>query len=98
MNTSLKSPIAPLKWPERYNVPPEPGNGLQRLVRRGKRAFLVYRLKREARQTLASFFRIAEAMGMHPNSQMHSRAQIARLERVNEIAAQLRQLHYGSSR
>jgi hypothetical protein len=80
------------------NTAPPASRGLLGLCRKVRRAILVLKLRREAQQQLASFFRVAGEMGMPANCQQHPASQLAKLSRVNQIADQLRVLRYGSSR
>lgn len=58
------------------------------------KTYRTWKLKREARQLLASFYRVAGELGHHPNCQQHPRFQIAKLDRINSIAAELRRINF----
>jgi hypothetical protein len=45
---------------------------------------------------MESFLRVASQLGHSPNCQQHPPVQIQKLERVNQIADQLRQIRYSS--
>lgn len=59
------------------------------------RAWKSWRLKREGRQLMASFFATTEALGMSPYSSRQTPENTARLVRVHAIRDELRQLNFG---
>lgn len=58
------------------------------------RQYRIWKLKREGQQLMDSFLRVAQQLGHSPNCQQHPRFQIAKLERINKIAAELRMLSF----
>jgi len=88
-------PLQALEGSNRYNVPPSEGNALLRLYRKARTALLNWKLRREGRELMSSFLRVAGEMGFHPNAQLHPITQLEKLSRVNAIAAELRELKYG---
>lgn len=58
------------------------------------KAWKTWRLKREAKAHMASFFATTEALGLSPWADKNTPENVARLRRVHAIRDELRALHF----